>query len=569
MGALVAGALMASGCHGKSDQGNAPPPAPAGPLAPVPAPPGLLAKAKMATPEASWQKVQRGVGGAFGILPSTLGGMMCAASGVDAGLGPEIDGGAAAYAAFAGAPASPSWAIAARLVEERRARALYEGEGARFDVKPAGEGISLLVPKGRTLGSGPVAAIARGGWFVLARSADDLAALGPYVTRTLPTELTAASAPGAARSTPGEAVSLDVPKEALAGPIAAALTQSWTAAQNQMLADDRALRDQHGGRAPDFGDPRAIVKSLDESIQRKLAVLGDLAGVHVGVLVEDDDVRAVILGDPASIAGPAASLASSLAPGDLAPVLALRRDVAGALYEREDKAARTADSARFEASLASALGARLTPSDEKRLHATIDEWTRSRGDWSTLEVLAGADGRGLIGDFASSDPALTTHALHDALDAAAHVKGLHDPLAHWLHIRDVRFGSGDVPGGAHASTAKILTDAPAGYTVAWSAGASDVQLALAEAPLPLLAPAAAGSTVGDDPALKSLLTPLGLVGGLVFAQPGRLPGCAGLGGGVAFAWGIRSGESSRGTAALWGQLAASDPAIRCLAKVAF
>jgi hypothetical protein len=557
-----AAALVASGCHGKSNEGSTPPPAAAAALAPVPAPPGLLAKAKMPTPEASWQKVQRGVGGTFGILPSTLGGMMCAVAGLDAGLGPEIDGGAAAYAVFAGAPTAPSWAIAARLVEERKARALYEGEAARFDVQPAGEGISLLVPKGRTLGRGPVAAIAQGGWFVLARSADDLAALAPYATRTLPV---ASPADG----TRDEAISIDVPKEALAGPIAAALAQSWSAAENQMLADDRALRDQHGGRAPDFGDPRAIVKSLDDSIQKKLAVLGDLAGVHVGVLVGDDDVRAVIAGDPASIAGAAASLASSFAPGDLAPVLALRRDVAGVLFERQDRAGRTADSARFEASLASALGARLTPPDEKRLHTAIDDWTKSRGDWSTLAVLAGADGRGLVGDFASLDTALTGRALHEALDAAAHVKGLHDPLEHWLHVRDVRFGSGDLPSGARATTAKVLTDAPPGYTVAWTAGTSDVQVALAEAPLPLLAPPAAGGTLGDDPVMRTLLTPLGLVGGLLFAQPGRLPGCAGLGGGVAFAWGIRSGESSRGTAALWGQLAASDPAVRCLAKVAF
>ena len=68
---------------------------------PVPMPEGLVAEATLLDPNPFWGKLQKGVGGALGILPMTLGGLVCAFAGIDPSLGPEIDGTAPAYGVIA------------------------------------------------------------------------------------------------------------------------------------------------------------------------------------------------------------------------------------------------------------------------------------------------------------------------------------------------------------------------------------------------------------------------------------------------------------------------------------
>src|SRR5438105_4605610 len=125
-----------------------PPPEPSSAAeAPVPAPDGLLAEGTFSTPNASWGKVQRGVGGYVGILPSTLGGLVTTATGLDPTLGPEIDGNAPAYVAVADAGGHAAWAIAVKLVDARRARGgLVDGDAARYTARDAA-GLTELVPK--------------------------------------------------------------------------------------------------------------------------------------------------------------------------------------------------------------------------------------------------------------------------------------------------------------------------------------------------------------------------------------------------------------------------------------
>src|SRR3954464_3303657 len=68
---------------------------------PVPAPDGLLADVYVSTPNSSWGKLQRGIGGAVGILPPGIGGMVCTACGIDFTFADEIDGTSPAYAVIA------------------------------------------------------------------------------------------------------------------------------------------------------------------------------------------------------------------------------------------------------------------------------------------------------------------------------------------------------------------------------------------------------------------------------------------------------------------------------------
>src|SRR5262249_54437377 len=155
--------------------------------------------------------------GGFGILPATLGGVVCAFGGLDPTLGPEIDGGAPVVGVVAtGDGGAFGWALAMKLVEPRRAKDVLVGaETARYSPKPAGT-MTELAPKGG--GSLPVAvAIASGGYLVIARDEADLVRLGPYAYRTMPTK--------PVPETGG--VVVELAKGALKGPLSARVASAW------------------------------------------------------------------------------------------------------------------------------------------------------------------------------------------------------------------------------------------------------------------------------------------------------------------------------------------------------
>ena len=577
--ASVVVALAGAGCRDKPKGESAP--VVAAETTPVAAPEGLIAEATIATPDATWQRVQRGVGGAAGILPSTLGAIVCTGSGIDAGLGEEIDGAAAAYivvaanvaangganvAASEGAPQA-AWVIVMRLVDARRAHAFLESETSRFDARVSGD-FEVITGKGALPSRGPhaVAAISRtGGWFVVSRAEEDLARLAPYAIRTMATR----PPPPTAR----EAIAIDVPGSALAGALRGQIARQWDETKTQMLASDRALRAQHGGRAPDFGDPGAIVAMVDGSMQTRLEVLADLKSAHVGIDAGQDDLRAVFTAVPASATGPASQAIAGIHSGDVGPLRAVTRDAGLALLVRDAADTRAKDSADLAAALDAALGARLAAADAKRVHGAIDDWTAARGDAWTL-ALAWGSSSGLVVSAQAGDPARAARAVHEGVDAFAHVPALREPLATWLGQRDVVFGTGDVPGDGRAQTATLAPLPSPGaaaklaspYSLAWRAGTNDVQIALADAPLPLLSPPLPGRTLGDDPAVRALIDALGEVAGAVVVQPSRAPACEHDPGGLALAWGRRDVS---GTASMWGEAVASDAALRCLAKSAF
>jgi hypothetical protein len=112
---------------------------------PLPAPDDLLAELTMGSPNASWAKLQRGIGGPAGILPASAGGIVCAAAGLDPSIASEVDGVAPAYGALAGDPANASFVLALKLVDLRKARgALVDGDTARYTGREAGEVTELL-----------------------------------------------------------------------------------------------------------------------------------------------------------------------------------------------------------------------------------------------------------------------------------------------------------------------------------------------------------------------------------------------------------------------------------------
>jgi hypothetical protein len=79
--------------------------------------------------------------------------------------------------------------------------------------------------------------------------------------------------------------------------------------------------------------------------------------------------------------------------------------------------------------------------------------------------------------------------------------------------------------------------------------------------------------LGDDPALRAALDPLGPVAGALVLQPSRTPGCANDAGTVLVAWSRRATAGAGGAGgqpeAMWVDITAADAAIRCFAPKPF
>ena len=452
-------------------------------LPPVPAPDGLLADVFLATPNATWQSLQRKVGGTLGILPSTLGGLVCALAGLDPNLGPEIDGGALVTGAVADEPNDLAWAIAMKVTEPRRAKdLLFESETARYTPRVVGD-MTVLAPKG----GGKIAlaaALGAGGYLVLARTEADLTRLGPYAFRTVPNKTMPA----------GGALVLDAPQAALKGPLRARLSSLWDAARGDLAKKDDAQRAAHGGRAPDYADPRAILSLLDGAMQSRLALLGDLDAARVVVDVTETSVRADLLVTPGVATGPSAVALAAMRPGDPSPLLD-GADSALTLFFRDDAAGRTETAADLEDAVKKALGERLAEPEAKRLHATVDGWTKARGDWTTVGLL-GQDGLFLHTPAVDADGA--DHAIRNFLQLVGT-----PPLKQGFRIQSLDVGAGtaqlaygDPPAAGKPSASKKAS-------LAWSAKSGEIAVTLTTptgaGPSP--AAAAGGKKLGDEPSI--------------------------------------------------------------------
>ena len=443
------------------------------------APAQLLAELVISTPNASWSKLQRGVGGAAGILPTTLPGVLVTFTDLDPRLTSELDGGAPMYGIVAGDPADPAMLLAIRLVDVRKARTTLAIDAG------AGEHGMAVLPSRR--GATIVSALTESGWLLVGRRASDFD-LGAWLTR--------------ARPLTTEPVGLDIPKSALAA-LLPMLAARWKDGRQYLLAEDARMRAERG-RAPDFGDPAAIVGVLDRWIDRKLAILGDLDGIRVAL----DPTAAALVAVatlPPSKDGPSHAWLERMIVGDAAPVLALPSSALVALSTRDADAARQDQAAGLEDALKTALGPRLK--DPAPLHEILAEATKARGDVAALAF----DEGGALLRAPVRDAAAAQKAIRGALDLAKV-----DPLRDALRIRSIDIGDGSakIVRGAAGHDA----GAPTESKVAWSTNDSVLGLAYG-ATEPRV------GTLADDPSLAHFASMLGNdASSIVIAQPGRLLG---------------------------------------------
>lgn len=530
---LVLGTAACNGCNGCNGEKNeevAPAPAPA------PAPESLLADAYVISPNPSWSKLQRGVGGAVGILPATLPSIVAMAADLDPRIASELDGGAPMFGSVAGDPAAPAFCIAMKLVDPRRARMiLTDGESARYTIREDG-GLTHLVAKAPPSAERKpaAAALTSNGYVVVGKLPEDLGKLAAYTTRTLPS-----------RPLPNEgAVVIDVPRSAVSNLLAPKLEGGWSDLKAFLLAQDDRTRREHGGRAPDFGDPKAIVAALDAVVGRRIAVFRDLERVRLAFDVDESAVLVSATLTPAAGDGPAKKWVQAMRVGDAANVLGLPASSVVALSTRDTEEDRASQAGELEKAVASSLGDRLKEPDAKRLHDVLDDWTKGRDETLAISYLGG-EPSGTLVTTRARDGEAANRAVRTAIDLTRAA-----PFKELLRVQDVTTATEDIPGFGKAQIATIAREAkkPAappfavreardgGATtksgaavttksgVAWSTESGSVLVAIGDDPLVTLkAGVRPERKLRDDPLVARFAANIGDTASTIFVgQPLRL-----------------------------------------------
>ncbi len=550
---VLAPALAGCGSCGKPD-------APPGDLATtavveekVAAPEDLLADGVAISPNTTWSRIQRGVGGALGLMPQTMGSVMCSLAGIDLALGGEIDGASPAYFAVAGDVDAPSWVLVAKLVELRKARGvLLESETAKYTGREEGS-MTVLVPRGAGAGapSGLGVAVTRSGYLVVGSDAAALQKLGPYATRNLPRE-----------APPKAAVHADVKPKALSGKLRPLLERRWQALMLDLLAEDGKMRAAHAGRPPDFAEPKAIVAVADGLVQRRLAAFGAIDKLRLDLEATDEDVHLAIEVEGGATPGGL----SPMTVGSTSPLLEVPKDAIAALLTRSQPDERAADAKEIEAALTSALGPRLPEAEGKKLRAAIDGFARGRGDALTLVALGGerkAKGLVLRTPVSTQDAELARRSVSDAADLLR-APVFKDPL----RLKSVSRSSGEAKGVGKCDVLEVLIEGKGKLPdtkvgLAWESEGGTLCAALGDAPLELVARVShPEQKLSDEKTLAAYVDALGKEASFVLlAQPFLVDQSKPVPTAPAvLAWG------TRGANARWVRVDVSDRVLRELMK---
>lgn len=421
------------GCDGCEKKASAPDVAAV--ESPVPAPANLLAEAVVATPDSTWSRVQRGVGGVLAIMAPTVGGVAVSLAGAEPWLGAEIDGGSPVYGVVAGSP--PGIAIALRLRSAAHVRDSLATDSGRFRAAGEKDGLALFEP---TV-SGFALGVATSGWLVMGKNKDDVAALGPYAYRTLPT-----------KPLPKANIHFDFLHDGFAGWLGPFAQTKWKAAKAFLTQKDAEARAAHGGREPDFGDAEAIVALSDAWLAPRTDAAADLKSGMLDVDVKDDRINATLSLEPGT--GSSKTLADAMRPVPVtigpmpaaAVVVAMCDDLAG----RKETAKATVEG------LEKIFGKRLSAKDSKDIGVALDTFAVARGDWLALALTNdAATGDALLvrtpGDHAKdADLApllLAAHsipALRPMMNAVGN--GAKNPIEASVKDGAIRIAVGSVPG---------------------------------------------------------------------------------------------------------------------------
>ncbi len=395
--ALLVALACAQSCS--RSESSAPRPADAAATAPVPAPADLAAELVVPRPGELWQALRTSVGPSLGYVPASFELLLAtllelpavAASGISADR-PLVG------ALLVPQAGEPGMVFGVRLTSgaELIAR-IATGPDAPFTTTPKAFGLTLL---GRKKGSGLALGVLAD-HLLAARQAAELESVGPWLVRTL-----------ARKAPPSDALVLDVPESALSGALTTALSRSWQAYQQELREIDRAQR-QEKGRAPDFGDPAALIGAADQSVRALLDLLATMQRARLRLVPGAESLRFELELEPAPGRFAEQTIAA-LPAGNLDAMLGLPRETALAIMLRSTPLERAQAAKDAGLGLEQLLGTRLSEHDRQRLHDSLAAVHEGRGDGTLYGLLSD---RTLFVQTDVSDEAKLRRGVEDTLRA--------------------------------------------------------------------------------------------------------------------------------------------------------
>jgi hypothetical protein len=219
--------------------------------------------------------------------------------------------------------------------------------------------------------------------------------------------------------------------KALAGPVKTRLDQLWQAWKQEREAEDVAMRKQHGGSAPDFGDPTQALADIESKAARFFAILADLEEARLAIQIRDANYRAVISMKASSRSGPAATEIASMSIGGAEPLLSLPASVAAALLTRDSRELREESASSQVEAISKVLGGRLDDADKTKVSSAFHSWSKGRGDWLTAGLMWSGATRAAVVRASVSDPAELVQAT-TAMFKLLSVRAIAEPLSNWV-----------------------------------------------------------------------------------------------------------------------------------------
>ena len=518
---------------------------------PVPAPGNLVAEGTLRDPDAFWTRLRSGSGGAFAAMPETAAGAILAQAGVDPSLASLVAGGRPFHLALGYGSDGLVFALAMQLGDLGEVRRLaLEGDAAPYRGEDVG-GMVRLVPREGDPTPHAVA-VTWSGYLVVASTVGELAGLGAYAARTLPTKPAPASA-----------------FELRANP--AALERAGRSAPLASEAVTTALAAVARDLLPPEVDAGALAACFAGGIRETTAALGDLSDARVEVDAEDDQLSAVATLVPKPGDNGARRRLAAIHPADAMPLLDAPRDAVVTLFWSDSAEARADDASSLGPCAGRALAPLLGPGGGPKLADLLVQWARGRGDWGTASFVARPSLGGLVLRTPVADGGAASSALRGFANLASQ-PGASEAIRRLLPHRAGQVRSVDVPPVGKASLLMFPPHGPAtrgdieegaataeltppGF--AWAVDAREVDVGLGQSPKDLLAmarPTSAFRTsvpvdravagLGSDAALAAIVVPAGCCGS---GAPGSAP--------LTLGWG-RRGDDGRLTIVVGDELLA-------------
>lgn len=400
-------------------------------LGPLPAPSGLLAEIFVPNPDAAWTKARASLAGPAMFLPGSVSTLVVTMLGLPMSASTEIDGQVPIVGALVERPEGgrPKVVLGVHVrAGYKIVDAATKGENARLRSNAdAKTGITLLEPKDG--GERPVVVGVFGNYLLVSQSKADLLEVGPYVARTLPSAKMAK-----------DDATIELPREALSGPIASGLRSGW----ETLRPKPRALE----------GDKKAALSSpplpnpLNGLMESLVALVGELEHARVAVNFDDKAMHVKLVGMPLS-GGEGAGRVARMSVADPRRVLDLPADSEVAIFLHDEQKARVEDAKSYTKTFVASLGQDVPEADRAAIESTLVAVAEGRGDAFAVGVT-----------LLSTGPA--AYVRSDIANADVLSKGLDDLLGltklpsvgSWLSTNQIAVTSGktvleNVPGDVH------------------------------------------------------------------------------------------------------------------------